>query len=482
MNLYYLIFATSAISLGFFLAIATDASIYLRGFAPYPQWIWPYTPGIITPKIILPIAIALLTISFTRYALNLSPKTLRDREKFLIPAICLIALFFQLSVLFASEGGIFIVIQRTIHPDINGYWPPALSIDSLNDFFRTFPEELTSYRGVAPYHPPGSIIFFWLVNKISSLLPFTLPSSIQPSAEDLKLLWHQLKPYEQLGSILSGFGILLLSTLNCVIFYYLGRLYYSEKVGLIAAILFIFIPSTIFFTPFTDVFFTLFPALSFYFYIRGLKKRSVSDFFISGLILFIGGFFTLQILATVFIYAAVTIYFYTKKLFALKDFFIYMIYSALGFFAPLFILYSVFEFNSLAAFFAIWENHDGFVKLRQHPLWHIYNWYDFFLFFGLPLFFIFIINIFHLFKDLKNKKYNQDAIFIGFILFISIINIIGTMNGETGRTWMPFTPFVLLPLSAFIHKIDKNQLLLSTIIVLQSIQVLVIVNYLVTIS
>lgn len=474
----------TAFSLIFFYALAVDASVYLRGFAPYPHWIWPYNPVELSPKIIFPIIATILTIIFTRYITKCSIKTLKRCEIPIILSIFLISFILQISILFASEGGIFIVIHRTIHPDINGYWMPAITIDSLSEFFKTYPANISSYRGVAPYHPPGSIIYFWIINQLATLITnvFPLPPFIQPSSDDLKNLWQGLKPGQQLGSILGGFGILLITSTTGVVIYYLGKLFYSQKIGIIASILFMFIPSMIFFTPFTDILFVLFTAVPFCFYLRGLKTQNKTDFFIAGLMLFIGGFLTLQILATVFIYACVTFYFYLKKIFTIKEFFIYMLLSAMGFFILPIILYLALEFNSIDSFFAIWGNHDGFLKLRNNYLWLIYNWYDFFLFFGIPLLFIFLVNLIAHFKDLKKNRYNLDAIFVGITIFLTVINVTGVMNGETSRTWMPFIPFVLLPLAAFINKIDKTNNLLSVIIFLQSLQAIVVVNYLITIS
>ncbi len=479
------IILTSLVSLLFFFALALNVTPYLRGFAPMPQWLWQYRLAALHYALLLPLLVLFLILFTAKVLMNKSEQYFLSHERKLLSVVLLLCLLFQLSVIFASSGGLLIVLQRTIHPVIIGYFSAALTIHSLPSFLHNYPSTVSSYPNLAKYHPPGSILLFWLINQFSSLLMFVIkpPPTVQPSHVDLRPLWNSLSASEKIGALLSGYIVIFLASLTSLVMYYLGKLLYNPKVGMQAALLAIVIPAMTVFTPFNDVFSPLFTAVSFYFYLKGFKQGSSFAFLLSGAILFIGAFFTLTVLATLVIYAVVAAsYALTKKL-SMRKLLTYAIEFLAGFLILPLSLYFIVGFNSIASTTAILDSHLAFVKARQHqPLWLIYNYYDFFLFSGIPLLIVFLSQCKSAITFLAKKQYGLDVVFVGFCLMTLLLDLSGKMNGETGRTWTPFIPFLLLPLVNYVVKEEKQTNYYLFILLLQGIQVLILGTFLITVS
>lgn len=468
----------------YLLALIFNVTPYLRGFAPYPQWMWEYQIPAIKLPLLFPLLLLIIGVLFaTKKLLSKSDTFIKNHEKKILSGIFLLCVLFYLFVLAVSSSGIFIPIQRTIHPILNGYFAASLTIDTLPSFLNNYHNTVSGYLNLAAFHLPGSILLYWGINQVSSIPLFFMqfPETFQPSQTDLLPYWNILLPNEKIGSVLSGYLILAICAGTSITLYYLGKLLYSPKVGLQAAILYIFIPGIIFFTPYSDVYFPLFSALSLYFFIKGFKTQNITSFFFSGLLLFIGAFFVLTILMITIIYMVIGINYVLKKQLTLKRLSLFATIFSIGFLLLPIALYFMYGFNTIATTMTILRDHASFVALRQNiPLWYVYNYYDFFMFFGIPLLIVFILQLKTLFLWVRNRKNHIDILFLGFCLMTLLIDISGSMNGETGRTWMVFIPLILLPLVKFITSMKKNAYL--TILFLQGIQVITMIATLVTAS
>jgi hypothetical protein len=481
----YRLATISLITLLYCFAIASNLSPFLRGLGAMPQWEWQYRAVALTPRLLAPLLLLALIVYAAKIWMGKSANYLVTHERQLVGTVFLLAVFFQVAVLFASPGGLLVLVQRTIHPTIIGYFSASLTIRSLSSFFEHYPRAVSSYPNLAQYHPPGSILLFWLINQLSLLVThvITLPLTVQPAHSDLRILWNSLAEHEKLGALVAGYVVLLLGALATVPMYYLGKLVYSPKVGLKAAILFMLLPCVSAFLPFNDVFSPLFTAASCYYFLKGFKEGSLRAFLLSGIIFFVGAFFTLTVLAVLLIYGVAARHETLSRRIPRQRLLAFALAFTAGILLLPLILYLVFRFDAIAATQAIVSQHLGFVVARQEQhLWLIYNYYDFFMFLGIPLLLLFILQAKDALRDLLHKHYSVDVMFAGFCVVTLLIDLSGKMNGETGRTWTPFVPFILLPLVQYLCARDQRGREFLVILFLQGIQVLTVSLYLVTVS
>lgn len=480
------LFFVSVLTFVFCLLIATDFLPFLRGFAPLPDWQWQYRPvGFPGLKIIAPFLVMIFVLVFVKFLLGKKKKYIIFNEQKLLFIIFLFSIIFQVAVLYASPGGLLVSVQRVIHPTIIGYFSSAIEIDSLSNFFRNYHVDVSSYPNMAKYHPPGSILIFWFVNQLSTRLEgiLGLTSVPQPRHSDLLYLWNNLVLNEKIGAILAVPFVMLIIGLGSIVIYYAGKIMYGPIVGIKAALIYIFIPALIVFTPFTDVITPFFTALSLYFFVRGFKDRNLLAFIASGIFLFVGAFITLTVLALLLIYSILGLHYLLIGHIKIKSVFRYIVFYGLGFFIVPLMLYIFYNFDLPASFSAIMNNHIGFVDVRKnHYLWLIYNYYDFFLFLGMPLSVIVIAILKDMLFSLVKRIGNYDWLFVGFCVMTFLIDVSAKMHGETGRTWLPFLPFILLPAVNWLHKMKFSGNYFLSILFLQGFQLITISIYLVTVS
>jgi hypothetical protein len=274
-----------------------------------------------------------------------------------------------------------------------------------------------------------------------------------------------------------------MAALATVPIYYLGKLVYGPKVGLRAAVLFMCVPSVTLFLPGIDVLSPLFTAGSFYYFLTAFKRRNLWFFGISGTLLSVGAFFTLTILSVLLIYGIAGIHLAWKHRQSLQTLLRYTCAFTAGLLMIPILLYLTCGFDTIAAIHTILFNHLGFVAMRQQQsLWLLYNYYDFFMFVGIPLMILFLMQTKDALHALVNKRYAFDAMCVGFCLLTILLDFSGKMHGETGRTWTPFIPFILLPLVAYLHSRDAHGRAFLVIMVLQGIQLLTLSRYIVTVN
>src|SRR5207249_3088899 len=117
-----------------------------------------------------------------------------------------------------SRAGLSVIIHRIINPTISGYFTASLNIQSIPNFLQHYNESLGTYPMYAKFHPPGAILFFWILNSISPLFSFIFPlfSHLLPSHSDVAAVWSSLKDYQKFTALYSGFFIALLSFISLI--------------------------------------------------------------------------------------------------------------------------------------------------------------------------------------------------------------------------------------------------------------------------
>jgi hypothetical protein len=94
-----LILITAVISLVYFVALATNSTPYLRGFAPFPQWMWEYQSPVLKSSSILPFLMIAVIVGSALWLLGKSDTYIKQHEGKILSGVFLCCVLFYLAVL-----------------------------------------------------------------------------------------------------------------------------------------------------------------------------------------------------------------------------------------------------------------------------------------------------------------------------------------------------------------------------------------------
>lgn len=467
-NKLVLILASATIFISILFLI--DLTPYLRGPGVYPpDWRWHYDPSINLVKIILPLSIIALIIF-----LSISEK-IQKNEKLFLFFVLILGICFEFALLFYGRAGVGVLVHRIINPLINGYFTASLSIDSIPVFMNQFVNNFENYPMYARFHPPLAILIFHFLNIFSKItIPlFPFIDDLSPSFNDVQIVWSSLKDFQKLTVLYSSILIPLLTVLTIIPIYLTSKLEYTISAARKSAILFIFVPSILLFLPLNDAFLPLFTAISLYFFVKAVKTKNLYSFFLSGLILGTGIYFSLTFIPIILFFA---IYYLLKlKKISINDFkagFAFLI----GLIILPIIFYIFFKLDSIQMFFKMMQFHEEAQHSRGYLVWLFYNLYDFFIFLGIPIFILILSQLYLSYKKIVKKDYMM----IAFILFLLILNFTGSVRAETARIWLPFVPLAIIPVANFLTEIKFTNKQFAIILLVLGFQILVFQSVLVT--
>lgn len=485
MNNTKLILLISFISVAFYVLIGFDVSSYLRGPAPYPpDWQWSYLFINTLSRIWFPLIIIFLIFILFLFFDNKKQAFIQKNEKRIIFLLIFISFIFQFSVLFFGRSGINVLIHRIINPDLNGYFTASLNIDDIFNFLKNYNDNVLSLPMHAKGHPPGAVLFFYFLNSFFKFFTFLFPlvEELSPSHTDVFVVWKSLASYEKLTAIISSLIIPFLASLTIYPLYFLAKKLYDTKIALRSIFLYIFIPGVVLFTPINDVFLSIFPLTSLLFLIKGLREEDKYFLIISGLIFFLGIFFSLSLLPLGLVFLVL---FISEKFIRSCSRLLSIVpkglFFILGFLLTPILLFIFFDFNFLEVTQTLMS---GLPPFREYYVWIFYNLYDFFVFVGIPVLIVFVLMLKKIVQDMvqndKRKKTSAkvDFLFLGFVLMLFILNFSGAVRGEVGRIWIPFMPFLILPTTFYLTKVNK---LLTKhfliILFLQALEILILQEF-----
>lgn len=426
----------------FALAVAFDLSPYLRGPAPYyPDWRWDYNFVNTYHKLWFPIIISILIIYLFYSAEKKGKKWTEESEKKFLFGISFFGFLFQFALLFANRAGINSLLNRIINPDVNGYFSSALPIADIPVFFRTFNDSVLSLLMHAQGHPPFSILFFWVINRLFSLVPLEFPlKNLKINTPLVKETWLSLPQEAQLGALFSAILIPFLVVATGVALYFVSKKLYGVKSAVRTLTLYFFIPNILLFIPINDVFIAIFPLFSLLLLLKAIEKKNILKSFIAGFVFSIGFYFSISLLPILFIILLVSL---QKIKFKVSAFQPLIFTYILGFLSIPAVLFFQFGFDT---FRMVQVLVSGLPEERKYSTWAIYNLYDFFIFTGLPLAMIYFLILFRQVKAIIKKDFKRVEVgLIAFTVMLILLNFSGSVRGETGRIWIPYVPFLLLP-------------------------------------
>ncbi len=461
-----------AITLIFSIAVALDLSPFLRGPAPYfPDWRWDYNFVNTFPKIWFPITISAIILCIFYFVEKKGKKWIEKKEKIILPSFFLLYYLFQFAVLYFNRAGINSLLNRIINPGVNGYFTSALYVKDVPSFLKEFNSIVLSLYMHAQGHPPFSVLFFWIINKLFSFTPFFNPltSELIIKTDNIRSVWLTLPQSAKLGAIFVAVFIPMLVSLVSILVYLVAKKIYGINTAFRSLIVLIFVPNILLFIPINDVFIVIFPLASIILLINSIRNKQLILSLLSGLLFSVGLYFSISLLP-IFI---IIIFILVKETnFKIKKSTNYIIFYLLGLlFIPVF-LYVVLGFDTIRMLKVLMS---GLPEKRHYSTWVIYNLYDFFVFTGIPLTIGLIVLICNQIMRLYRRLWkNVDLFFTGFILMLLILNFSGSVRGETGRIWIPFVPFMIMPVVNFLTVNKQVRLSTNQFVLFVSIQLVVV--------
>ncbi len=152
-------------------------------------------------------------------------------------ALILLVFVFQMTLLNAIGLPWVTPGAYIISPNATTYYAVSLGVTSPSDWLTDYPELLATLPHHAATHPPGFVLFFWLMRKVGILLP-PLPSPALNSLVSLgDTLGMTLTRADATGAVAGAFLIALIGSLGLIPLYLLIRSLAGQQTAICATCL-----------------------------------------------------------------------------------------------------------------------------------------------------------------------------------------------------------------------------------------------------
>ena len=372
-------------------------------------------------------------------------------------------------------------LYRTIGPH-NGFWQAAISIGSVGEYLRTYPQQMQAAAGVFGHlttHPPTNILYVWLWRQGFAAFPGAAHT-----------VAHWLRGFNcadfafvtlgdaQIAAALGQMVLPLWSGLTVIPLYAWGKRIGGPQAGWRTAALFALTPALSLFTMRWDTLYPLFAAAAFALLQQGLEAGKVVWWFLSGFAVSLASscsFGNATLAPGVALYALG--YLWMKRPSAILQ-------AWRGWAALLLGGYSVWGIYQVAAGLSIWEllSITGAIQSQlraaySYGLWLFYDAVDILAFAGVPVGTVFVIEAVRAWKSAPRRKTTVallPALAVSGALLA--VNFAGVSPGEVGRLWMFWTTGMALTTVLWLQRQEpKTQrwgyALMMTLMALQSLWV-----------
>lgn len=335
---------------------------------------------------------------------------------------------------------------------------PRIDELGLRVFLRDFskPELFDTLSGHTRTHPPGGVIFLWLVSKIFG--------------------------YNLLSASLVS---VLFTAIVVVPFYKLAERLYDEKVALYALLLFLITPNFVMFTTTSmDGPFSVFPIFSLYLFYEARERETASDMtlgtfrsysLLTGISLALGMFMTYSTVV-------VGVFLCVIALLERKRFVQYLkvlAFAAIGFIGFYLLLFVLTGFQPLEALWAAIKKDEagmgtGFESIDRYFHLSFANLFAFLIGVGIPITVVWLRQLGSTFKEWKQNsalselEENQprtpwifnpeksDTFVIGFLITLLYFTFSTLFTMEVERIWIFMVPFFVIPVAKYLTERPRS--------------------------
>ena len=405
-------------------------------------------------------------VKFHRHVVPLYAQPQTDLSIWLLPALVVLVvflllcrkIFLQRSVpstpLFLISIGFFLAISVSVamidgYREVNGQqWPaflepytrtryeyysdvPKVDQVGLLSFMRDYakPELFSTLSGHPQTHPPGGILFLWIISKFFG--------------------------YNLLAASL---GSVVFTSLAVIPIYLLAKELYGESIGRYTLALFLITPNFVMFAGTSmDGPFTVFPILSLYLFYKGKgSEQAIRYGFLTGISLscgmlmtystvFIGLFFNVAMLLTLIV---------DRKEF--RRILTLLLIAGVTFTAFYLLIFLFTGFNLLEALQAsIRKDREalgtGYETVGLYLHLSVGNLFAFLIGIGIPMTTVWLREVVQTIRDGRRGK-PIDIYVIGYLISLLVIAFSALFTMEVERVWIFMVPFILIPVAKYLSQ------------------------------
>lgn len=438
------------------------------------------------PALIVCIGFLFLCYKFLK--LSLLPDNINSRTLITIAIVCFIAINISVALI---DGYHEIPTETDTEQILKLYEPytrsgqeyyadvPFIDEMGLRVFLRDFTnrELFDHLSGHTRTHPPGGVVFLWLVSKIFG---YNLVST----------------------SLLS----ILFTALTVIPFYKLAERLYDKKVALYALLLFLITPNFVMFTTTSmDGPFSVFPILSLYLFYEARKRETDPTIpldlfrpysFLTGISLALGMFMTYSTVV-------IGVFLCVIPLLERKRFVQYLkmlAFAAIGFIGFYFILYVLTGFQPFEALWLSIKKDErgmgtGYESINRYLHLSFANLFAFLIGVGIPITTVWLRQMVKTVKDWKQNSVltenenseerrswllrteESDTFNIGFLMTLLFFTFSTLFTMEVERIWIFMVPFFVIPVAKYLTERPRSDFFwVSGMLVLQLILMEVLLN------
>jgi hypothetical protein len=337
------------------------------------------------------------------------------------------------------------------------YFADALTVGSVPEFLRTFPERMRQSDWHGKTHPPGTILFFYLVDR-------WLHQS--PNVAGALMRWMGWQAWEEVSAgrelvqgrtgvrlddtslvaaAAAGYLLPMLGCWGLMPLFQLTRRLFDDRTAWALALLWLVVPSLDLFFPVVDQIYLTLAIVVLWLLGEGLARPCGRFTAAAGIALSFGLFMTFSFLALL----AVCVLWIGLATLRQRDVMLRRLaVFAVGLLLPMVVLYLLFGLNMLTVLQIALTAHGGVTERRIRSVWMVVNLMDFFMLLGLPITLFFMVSFFHHVKKFRAASANQrsvaDALLLAYVITLLLLNVSGVVRGEVGRIWMFLTPVPLV--------------------------------------
>ena len=308
---------------------------------------------------------------------------------------------------------------------------PKVDQVGLLSFMRDYakPELFSSLSGHAQTHPPGGILFLWVISKLFG--------------------------YNLLAASL---GSIAFTSLTVIPIYLLAKELYGESIGRYALVLFLITPNFVMFTGTSmDGPFSVFPILSLYLFYKGIFSDQARRYgFLTGISLgcgmlmtystvFIGLFFNLVMLLTLILDRS-----------RFKRTLTLLLVAGVIFTAFYLLMFLFTGFNLLEALQASIKKDKetlgtGYETMGLYLQLSVGNLFAFLIGIGVPMTTVWLRQVVQTIRDGRRGK-PIDIYIVGYLISLLAIAFSTLFTMEVERVWIFMAPFILIPVAKYLSQ------------------------------
>ncbi len=346
------------------------------------------------------------------------------------------------------------------------YFADALPIRNVSEFLRTFPERQRKSDWHVKTHPPGTILFFYLVNRAVHKSPGLANALTRlmgwGSGDGLSELREQVQgntgvrlndDTDLVGAAAAGYLLPLIGSLGILPLFLLTRRLFDERTAWAATLLGLVAPSFNVFFPVVDQVYLTLAITVMWLLANGLGRQQGEvgklgdwEMAAAGVVLALGLFMTFSFLALLFLCVLwIGIASCRQRNVLLKR----LVPFVAGLMLPLILLYLLFGLNLVTVLKIALTAHGGVTERRWRGVWLAGNLIDFFVFIGLPIALLFMVSCWHCVKQWfraanVSERSPADALLLSYVVTLLLLDVSGVVRGEVARIWMFLMPAPLV--------------------------------------